>query len=146
MLRGESMPTRRAAYENSTCKALLRIGVQNNFQIETRRDGTAAVIAVTGELDLASSPALREELERASDNGAELVILDLRGLVFMDSTGLSVVVRAHQRAAESGRRFAVVRGGKQVQRLLMLTGVGDRLTVIDDPEELLDMGSTGAGR
>ena len=111
-----------------------------------RRDATAAVIAVTGELDLASSPALREELERASQDGVELVILDLRELVFMDSTGLSVVVRAHQRAVESGNRFAVVRGGKQVQRLLMLTGVGDRLTVIDDPEELLDAGSAGAGR
>jgi anti-anti-sigma factor len=120
--------------------------VQNNFQIETRRDGPAAVIAVTGELDLASSPALREALERESENGVELVILDLRQLVFMDSTGLSVVVRAHQRAVESRHRFAVVRGGKQVQRLLMLTGVGDRLTVIDDPEELLDVDSAEAGR
>jgi anti-sigma B factor antagonist len=146
VLRGESVLTRRAAYENSTRKALLLTGVQNNFQIETRRDGSAAVIAVTGELDLASSPALREELERASHDGVELVILDLRQLVFMDSTGLSVVVRAHQRAVESRHRFAIVRGGKQVQRLLMLTGVGDRLTVIDDPEELLDVGSTGAGR
>jgi anti-sigma B factor antagonist len=114
--------------------------------MQTRREGPAAVVSVTGELDLASSPALREELERASATGAELVILDLRGLTFMDSTGLSVVVKAHQRAVESGHRFAVVRGGKQVQRLLMLTGVGERLTVIDQPEELLDVGSTGAGR
>ncbi len=120
--------------------------VQNNFQIETRRDGNAAVIAVTGELDLASSPALREELDQLVEDGIELVILDLRELVFMDSTGLSVVVKAHQNALESGRRFAVVRGGKQVERLLTLTGVGERLTVIDRPEELLDIGPAGAGR
>jgi anti-sigma B factor antagonist len=119
--------------------------VQNNFQIASRRDGSATVIAVAGELDLASSPALREELERAAQD-AELVILDLRELVFMDSTGLSVVVRAHQRAVEAGYRFAVVRGAKQVQRLLMLTGVGDRLTLVDQPEELLDAGSAGTGR
>ena len=118
--------------------------MQNNFQIESRRDGSAAVIAVAGELDLASSPALREELERAAQD-AELVILDLRELVFMDSTGLSVVVRAHQRAVEAGDRFAVVRGGKQVQRLLTLTGVGNRLTVVDQPENLLDAGSTDSG-
>ena len=120
--------------------------MQNNFQIATRRDGSAAIIAVTGELDLASSPALREELERALQDGAELVILDLRELMFMDSTGLSVVVKAHQRGLEAGYRFAVVRGGKQVQRLLTLTGVGERLTVVDQPEELLDMGGAGTAR
>jgi anti-sigma B factor antagonist len=120
--------------------------VQNNFQIETRRDGAAVVVVVRGELDLASSPALRTELERANAAGAELVILDLRELVFMDSTGLSVVVKAHQHAADSGRRFAIVRGGKQVQRLLSLTGVGERLLVADQPEELLDADSTGTAR
>jgi anti-sigma B factor antagonist len=119
--------------------------VQNNFQIDTRTNGGATLIAAGGELDLASSPALREELERAQNAGAELVILDLRELVFMDSTGLSVVVKAHQRALESGRRFAVVRGGKQVERLLTLTGVSERLTVVDQPEELLDAGSAGGG-
>jgi anti-sigma B factor antagonist len=103
-------------------------------------------VVVAGELDLASSPALREELERTIDGGAELVILDLRELVFMDSTGLSVVVKAHQRALDAGRRFAVVRGGKQVQRLLTLTGVGERLIVVDQPEELLDAESAGTGR
>ncbi len=104
------------------------------------------MIAVAGELDLASSPALREELARATDAGAELLILDLRELVFMDSTGLSVVVKAHQQAADSGGRFAVVRGGKQVERLLALTGVGEQLIVVDQPEELLDTDATGTGR
>jgi anti-sigma B factor antagonist len=117
--------------------------VQNNFQFETRHNGGATLIAVQGELDLASSPALREELDRAHDAGTELVVLDLRELVFMDSTGLSVVVKAHQRALESGRRFAVVRGGKQVERLLTLTGVSERLTVVDQPDELIDAGSAG---
>jgi anti-anti-sigma factor len=74
------------------------------------------------------------------------VILDLRELVFMDSTGLSGVVRAHRRALEAGRRFAVVRGGKQVQRPLTLTGVRERLSVVGQPEELLDAGSPGTGR
>jgi anti-anti-sigma regulatory factor len=54
-----------------------------------------------------------------------------------DSTGLSVLVRAHQRAEEQGRRLAMVKGPQQVQRLLSLTGVADRLTLVDRPEELL---------
>ena len=54
----------------------------------------------------------------------------------MDSTGLRVLLGAHQRAHESGRRFALVRGADQVERVLTLTGVRDLLTVVDAPEEL----------
>jgi anti-sigma B factor antagonist len=99
------------------------------------------LIAMSGELDLASSPALQEELDRVAASDASLLIIDLRELDFMDSTGLSVLVRAHQRADEQGRRLAMVRGPQQVQRLLSLTGVADRLTLVDSPEELL--GATG---
>jgi len=109
--------------------------VQSHFRLEVRSQGKATIIAVSGELDLASSPALQEELDRASDS--DMLIIDLRELDFMDSTGLSVLVRAHQRAEEQGRRLAMVKGPQQVQRLLSLTGVADRLTVVDRPEELL---------
>ena len=94
------------------------------------------IIGVTGELDLASSPALEQELESGTASRAEVVIVDLRQLEFMDSTGLSVLVRAHQRATDNGQRFAVVQGPQQVQRLLSLTGVADRLTLVDTPEEV----------
>jgi anti-sigma B factor antagonist len=109
--------------------------VQSQFRLEVRSQGKATIIAVSGELDLASSPALQEEMDRASDS--DMMIIDLRELDFMDSTGLSVLVRAHQRAEEQGRRLAMVKGPQQVQRLLSLTGVADRLTVVDRPEELL---------
>ena len=109
--------------------------MQSHFRLEVRSQGKATIIAVSGELDLASSPALQEELDRASDS--DMLIIDLRELDFMDSTGLSVLVRAHQRAEEQGRRLAMVKGPQQVQRLLSLTGVADRLTVVDRPEELL---------
>ncbi len=111
--------------------------MQSNFKVDVRDGDDAVVLDVSGELDLASSPALEQALESASVKETPLVIVDLRRLEFMDSTGLSVLVRAHQRAAESGRRFAVVRGPQQVQRLLTLTGVADRLTLADSPEELL---------
>jgi anti-sigma B factor antagonist len=102
-----------------------------------RDQGHATVIVVSGELDLASSPALQEELDHVAASDAHLLIIDLRELDFMDSTGLSVLVRAHQRAEEQGRRLAMVRGSQQVERLLSLTGVADRLTLVDTPEELL---------
>ena len=111
--------------------------MQSHFRLEVQSQGKATVIAVRGELDLASSPALQEELDRVSASDAEMLIIDLRELDFMDSTGLSVLVRAHQRAEEQGRQLAVVKGPQQVQRLLSLTGVSDRMTVVDNPEELL---------
>ena len=114
--------------------------MQNNFNVEVRNGDNTVVIGVSGELDLASSPALEHELEQGAAAQAELVIFDLRSLEFMDSTGLSVLVRAHQRATENGQRFGLVKGPQQVQRLLSLTGVAERLTLADSPEELLAEG------
>ena len=111
------------------------IPTQNDFNVATSSDDHATVITVAGELDLATSPALEAELERASA-GPELVILDLRGVSFMDSTGLSLLVKAQRRAQDTHRRLAVVKGGAQVQRLLTLTGVAERLTLIDEPGDV----------
>jgi anti-sigma B factor antagonist len=111
--------------------------VQSHFRLEVRSHGQAMIIAVSGELDLASSPALQEELDRAAVANSQMLIIDLRGLDFMDSTGLSVLVRAHQRSEEHGRQLAMVKGPQQVQRLLNLTGVAERLTLVDRPEEPL---------
>jgi anti-sigma B factor antagonist len=112
--------------------------VQSHFRLEVRNQGRATVIAVSGELDLASSPALQEELDRVTASDSQILIIDLRELDFMDSTGLSVLVRAHQRIEEQGRQLAMVKGPQQVQRLLSLTGVAERLRLVDRPEELLE--------
>lgn len=112
--------------------------MQSHFKTEVRTAGSATVITLVGELDLASSADLEQVLEQAS--GAENLVLDLRELEFIDSTGLSVLVKAHQAAEEQGRQFGLVQGGAQVQRLLTLTGLAERLRVADSPEELLDGG------
>jgi anti-sigma B factor antagonist len=114
--------------------------VQGDFQVEARRDGDAELITIRGELDLASGPQLQEALDRISPEETEVVIIDLRGLEFMDSTGLSIIVRAHQRLAAEGCELGLVRGSPQVQRLLELTGVAERLRLAGAPEELLQRG------
>jgi anti-sigma B factor antagonist len=111
--------------------------VQNQFQVEVRRNGAAAVVSVSGELDLASGPELEAELDQLTGPDVQLVVIDLRRLDFMDSTGLSILVRAHQRLAAEGAEMGLVRGSQQVQRLLDLTGVAERLRLVDAPEELL---------
>jgi anti-sigma B factor antagonist len=105
------------------------------FRVKISHHNGATVLAPSGELDLASGPELEAELERVK--ASELIIVDLRQLEFIDSTGLSVLVKANQQAQEAGRRFALVNGGSQIQRLLSLTGIADRLTLVETPEELL---------
>ena len=112
--------------------------MQSQFRVDVRTEGHTAVIVVRGELDLASSPALEEQLEQLWGSEAKLLVIDLRELEFMDSTGLSIIVKAHQRFADDGRQLGLVRGSSQVQRLLDLTGVAERLPLVDTPEELLD--------
>ncbi len=112
--------------------------MQSQFRVDVRSEQGATVLALSGELDLASSPALEDELERAFESDAELLMIDLRQLEFMDSTGLSILVRAHQQATKSSRRLCLVKGPPQVQRLLTLTGVAERLSVVDTPADALD--------
>ena len=116
---------------------MAKLAVNNEFSVDEHNEAGATILAVAGELDLRTSPKLEEALGRAFDSGAELVILDLRQIEFMDSTGLRVLQSAHQRAHDTGRRFALVRGADQVERVLTLTGVRELLTVVDAPEELL---------
>jgi anti-anti-sigma factor len=112
--------------------------VQSDFRVDVRNEGRAAIVIVRGELDLATSPELEQQLERVWESGNEHLVIDLRQLEFMDSTGLSIIVKAHQRLSEEGRQLSLVRGSQQVQRLLDLTGVSERLQLVDAPEEIVD--------
>jgi anti-sigma B factor antagonist len=90
-------------------------------------------LALTGEFDIASAPRVEEEIARLEDARPALLVLDLRGLEFMDSTGLRAVVGADARAREQGRRFAVVRGPEAVHRIFEVTRLTDQLEIVDDP-------------
>jgi anti-sigma B factor antagonist len=107
------------------------------LDFETTRDGTVAVIAATGELDLSGAAALEAEIESlTADPGIGTVVLDLSGLEFMDSSGLRTIVLADMRAREAGRRFALVRGPETVHRVYEITRMSDRLDFVDSLEEL----------
>jgi anti-sigma B factor antagonist len=109
--------------------------LQTEFRIDVKNEPRGTVLELFGELDVASSPALEAELARVSD--AKLLVIDLRALDFIDSTGLGVLVRTYQHAKEHGQEFALVKGAGQVERLLGLTGLSEQLPVAETPEELL---------
>jgi anti-sigma B factor antagonist len=108
---------------------------QNPLPPTVRREGDAAVIVPRGGLDLGGAPLLERELEALAS--VPLVIVDLRPVEYIDSTGLNVLLAGRQRAMKTGHEFAVVRGSEPVQRLMSLTGVADVLTLVDAPEDLL---------
>lgn len=91
------------------------------------------MLVLEGELDVASAPELGREIDRADHQGSRLV-MDLRRLSFMDSTGLRALVAASDSAEAAGRDFVVIRGPAQVERLLTVTRVAERLTILDDYE------------
>jgi anti-sigma B factor antagonist len=108
-----------------------------NLDFETTRNGTVAVIAPTGELDLSGAALLEDELDRlASEPELSTIVLDLRQLEFMDSSGLRLVVLADMRAREAGRRFVLVKGADTVHRVFEITRMSERLEFVAGPEEL----------
>jgi anti-sigma B factor antagonist len=114
--------------------------MQGGFSVETHTIPRGTTVTVRGELDLLSSPLLERALGPVLDSDAEQVIVDLRGLEFMDSSGLHVLLRAHQLIHDAGRRLVLVRGSETVQRVFDLTGVSDTLTIVASPEEALEVG------
>ena len=95
-----------------------------------------AVVALRGELDLAGAAALEQELARLDAESPDAVVLDLRDVGFMDSSGLRVVAVASQYAEERGRRLALVPGSDQVMRVFEITRMRERLDFVDAPEQV----------
>ena len=103
-----------------------------NLLFETSVADRAAVIELEGELDIAGAAALERELARLEES-AEAVVLDLRRVAFMDSSGLRLIALAAERARELGRRLALVPGPVQVMRVFEITRMRERLEFVDDP-------------
>jgi anti-sigma B factor antagonist len=103
------------------------------FSVTVAQHGARAVVAVRGELDLATAPELESALLPGLRDGGS-ALLDLRGLEFMDSTGVRVVVAAHHAAQEHGGSFALVRTepGGPVARVLEISGLDAVLNLVDD--------------
>jgi anti-anti-sigma factor len=107
------------------------VPVPGPLRIERRREGDAIVIVLVGELDLASAPELERELREAEASGPTRVLIDLRGLGFMDSTGLQALLRARERASSNVYELALRRGPHQVQRVFELTKPVDAFSFED---------------
>lgn len=111
------------------------------FNIEISSENGVVRIAVSGELDVATAPQLDAALQKQPDVAAR-VVLDLSRVSFMDSTGLRVLLQAHDVAQARGRQLTIV-PSDSVTRVIRLTGLAQRLLdETDDPSRI----SSGTGR
>lgn len=99
--------------------------------IRSGSDGDAYVVALYGELDLASVDTLRRELERAEASEAARIVVDLSSLRFVDSSGMALLLRTAQRLTDGTERIGFLRPPDAVQRTLALTGIGPLLPFLD---------------
>jgi anti-anti-sigma factor len=103
------------------------------LEVNTEKGESGLRLALSGELDISTAPTLEDALERVEGEAPALLVIDLRALEFMDSTGLRTLVGADQRAREQGRRLAIVRGPEPVDRIFNVTRLDERLELVDDP-------------
>lgn len=93
-------------------------------------------VQVEGELDLAVAGQLDEVLNSAVTE-CERVLVDLERCAFIDSSGIAVILRAHNRMEEDGRRLVVYASSDQVLRVLSMTGLTANGLVFDSAEEAM---------
>lgn len=110
-----------------------------SFSLHTKEMEAGAVcVEVEGEFDLWRAYDFDRTLQAIEDGGVRTLVLDLRGVRFLDSAGLARIVAAHRRAVRNGHRLAIVRGCRAVERVFAVTALDRRFEMISHPQALLD--------
>lgn len=100
--------------------------------VEVLRKAEQVTVALQGELDVHGEPEAHAALQEAVQDAGHLV-LDLRGLEFIDSSGLKLVLVWNRRLQERALPFSVVRGPAHVQRPFASAGLEGLLPFVDGP-------------
>jgi len=103
------------------------------FDVDVNDEGGTVVITVSGELDLATAPELREACGSAAQGSAETVRIDLSGLTFLDSSGISVLVETQRDLEERGATLVLHNMNDRTRRVLDVAGLSGFFTHSDQP-------------
>jgi anti-anti-sigma factor len=104
------------------------------FAIEVKQQGSETYLTLSGELDLATVGQLEEAIAARLSAGEDVVV-DLRGLAFMDSSGVRALVAGHAAAQNGGGSLTIVRPARdsEVDRVIDVSGIGPALGMVDEP-------------
>jgi anti-sigma B factor antagonist len=103
------------------------------FQLSERAlDPSTAVISVEGELHVSTAPEFSRALNASIADGRTAVVLDLTGVAFIDSTGLSVLLNALRRVTRRGGRLSIACANPTVLRLFEITRLDSTFDIEPD--------------
>ena len=103
-----------------------------SVSVETADTRDGLLVSLAGELDVASADSVEARLIDIEGAGPERLVIDLRELQFMDSTGLSLLINADRRGRKAGRRVTIVSGTGPSRRILQTVGLDTRLDVVQE--------------
>lgn len=111
---------------------------RDSFGTRSSRRDDVVWLALSGELDAFTASTFRSALAAPAVESAAALVIDLRGLTFIDSSGLAVILGAHERARAAGEAPVrlVIKGSRAVETLFRTIDADTYLHVIDGPEDL----------
>jgi anti-sigma B factor antagonist len=119
-MQGEDAPAR-----DSASARTVEVAGRESLAVEVQRRDDLAIVQPSGELDLATVETLRAALDGVK--GAGRLVLDLRGLSFIDSTGLHLLVALHERAQDDGFQLTLLAPAAPIDRAIRLCGLDEAL-------------------
>lgn len=112
-------------------RVLRRSSDSGEFTLSLSYDDAVFSIELFGELDLTAAPELEAVIQRAEGSKAREIVVDLSGLEFIDSSGIAVLIAAARRSRSNEGRLRFLRGTGQVEQVMSLCGLHERLPFLD---------------
>jgi len=104
------------------------------FEVSDETAEGVTVVTVRGEVDVATAPTLKDQLASCGERGDRYLVVDLRGVPFLDSTGLGVLVGAAKRQRDNGGDLCLVATEPRVVKVFEITGLLEMLPIHGDIE------------
>lgn len=104
----------------------------SQLEVTREHEGDVTIVSFHGELDYAEIHTAQEEIQAAEQEAPAVIVLDLTGLDFMDSSGVRVILQADNRARMHSRRLALITGTGPPHRVLSILGLTEQLDVVPD--------------
>lgn len=111
--------------------------IDQMISLDARQVGSSYLVTVTGEVDMMTTPHLRSYLQEHVERAAAGLVLDLRGVAFLGSSGLAVLVETLDWTRERGIALRLVCTSREVLRPLEATGLTELFDIRSDPEDAL---------
>ena len=113
------------------------MSMEQAFDIVERSREGVLVLAVSGDIDVATAPALRDRLQACVSGGQSRIVVDLLRVSFLDSTALGVLIGALKRCREAGGDLLLVIGEQRILKVFEITGLTGVFTISPSIDEAI---------